>query len=350
MADKLVDFGLDAWVLQQLAESSRPRAQLGRVTEVQRSELRVMTDEGERRVSLAMELLRSDLIDRPTVGDWVVLNERRDTVEQVLDRRSLFKRAAAGRGDEIQPIAANVDTVFVVSSCNDEFKEARIERYLALCHEAGVVPVLVLSKADLSDDPLAYEERARKLHSQLAVEVVNATDPEDLAGLEAWIRPRSTVALVGSSGVGKSTLLNALAGKEMAATQGIREQDARGRHTTTHRALYRLPGGGLLIDVPGMRELRVTDVDEALGDVFEDIDRLAGRCRFSDCAHASEPGCAIKAAIEDGALDPRRLASYQKLQSENVEATATIAQRRARARGFAKVVAEAKDWKQRSQE
>jgi ribosome biogenesis GTPase len=347
MTETLQDYGLNSFFLQQLEQAGRPRQQLARVTEVQRSELTVMTDDGERRVSLAMDLLRSDLVDRPTVGDWVLLNDRRDTIETVLERHSLFKRAAAGRGDEVQPIAANVDTVFVVSSCNEEFKESRIERYLALCAEAGAFPVLVLSKADLCDDPQAFAERARKLLPNLAIEVVNARDAQDLAGLQAWISDQSTIALAGSSGVGKSTLLNALAGEEMAATQGIRSKDAKGRHTTTHRALYRLPRGGLMIDVPGMRELRVTDVDEALAEVFDDIELLAEQCRFGDCAHDAEPGCAIKAAIETGELDARRLASYQKLQRENAEATATIAQRRAKERGFARVVAEAKDWKQR---
>jgi len=346
--DLLAAYGLDSNVLAQLTDDDDPR-HLARVTEVQRSGPTVMTADGERRVSIARELQRGPLLDRPTVGDWVLLDPQHTTVERLLERRSLFRRAAAGRGDEVQPIAANVDTLFIVSSCNDEFNEARLERYLTLCRESGAFPVLVLTKADLAEDPTAFEHRARAVQPDLAIEVVDARHGDALQAVAGWLRPRQTVALVGSSGVGKSTLLNALAGTAVAATQAIREADAKGRHTTTHRALYRLPDGALLIDVPGMRELRVADVEAALDDVFDDIQALAARCRFGDCAHDSEPGCAVKEAIEAGRLDERRLLSFRKLQRENEQATATIAERRAAERGFARVVDEAKNWKLRYQ-
>jgi ribosome biogenesis GTPase len=344
--DRLAAYGLDSSVLAQLGGDEDAR-HLARVTEVQRSGPTVMTEAGERRVSIARELQRGPLLERPTVGDWVLLDPQHTTVERLLERRSLFKRSAAGRGDEVQPIAANIDTLFIVSSCNEEFNEARLERYLTLCRESGAFPVLVLTKADLADDPGDFTARARAVQRDLAIEIVDARDGDALAGLQAWLRPRHTVALVGSSGVGKSTLLNALAGAAIAATQAIRETDAKGRHTTTHRALYRLPGGALVIDVPGMRELRVADVEAALDDVFDDIQALAAQCRFGDCAHESEPGCAVKKAIEAGSLDERRLLSYRKLQRENDQATATIAERRAAERGFARVVDQAKNWKQR---
>ncbi|MEL7043441.1 MAG: ribosome small subunit-dependent GTPase A, partial [Pseudomonadota bacterium] len=274
MSTYLVDYGLSDFEREQLA-ADETEAELARVTEVQRSNLKVVTDCDERRLEWSAKLQQTALVDRPTVGDWVLLNEDRSDIARVLERRSLFKRAAAGRGDEIQPIAANVDTVLIVSSCNEEFKESRLERYLALCREANSEPMVVLTKADLCAEPESYRRRAESVQAGLAVEVVNARDAEQLDGIRGKLAPRSTAALVGSSGVGKSTLLNALAGSELAATQGIREGDKKGRHTTTHRSLYRVPGDLLIIDVPGMRELRVAEADDALLNVFDDIEELA---------------------------------------------------------------------------
>ena len=347
-SERLRDFGLHSFFLQQLAPEELEGNGLARVTAVQRSLISVICADGERGVSLASVLQRGAPQARPTVGDWVVLNTGRDSVDRVLERKSLFKRAAAGKGDSIQPIAANVDTVFIVSSCNEEFNESRLERYLALCHESGAFPVLVLSKADLVESAREFVDRAVTVQGDLAVEVVNAKDAAALDGLRRWISPRATVALLGSSGVGKSTLLNALAGDDVAATQGIRERDKKGRHTTSHRALYRLPGGGLIIDVPGMRELRVADVEDALAEVFDDIEERARRCKFADCEHDSEPGCAVKAALADGSLDARRLANYRKLRRENTRASATIAQRRAAEKSLARRVEEGK-WAKRRQ-
>ena len=298
-------------------------------------------------VALSPILQQAASVDRPTVGDWIVLDESLTRIEQVLERKSLFKRIGAGSGTEIQPIAANIDTLFIITSCNEEFKESRLERYLALCDEAGAMPVIVLTKTDLTDDTDTYINRARSVQTGVPVETVNALDPATLDGVRAWIGDNSTVALVGSSGVGKSTLLNALAGKALAATREIREQDKKGRHTTTHRELHRLPGGGLLIDVPGMRELRVAQIDHSIGIVFEDIEQLAMQCQFADCKHMTEPGCAVLRAIEENRLDKRRLLSYQKLRRENVMATATLAEKRARERDFGKMVKEVKRLKKR---
>lgn len=314
---------------------------------VQRSRTTVVCGSGERVVELSPALRRSAAIDRPTVGDWVVLDESLSRIEKVLERKSLFKRLGAGASSELQPIAANIDTLFIVTSCNEEFKESRLERYLALCTEAGAMPVIVLTKADLVDDADSYIRRARKTRAGVPVEAINALDPASLDGLRSWIDTASTVALVGSSGVGKSTILNTLAGRSLASTGEIREDDKKGRHTTTHRELHILPSGGLLIDVPGMRELRVADVNSSIGAVFDDIDKLAAQCKFADCKHETEPGCAVLRSIEAGELDIRRLSNYKKLMRENALATATLAEKRARERGFAKIVKEAKAIKQK---
>jgi len=347
MSEVLQKLGLVPFFAQQVADTSLSKNRLGRVTAVQRSQSTVLCDSGEHAVELSPGLLQRSVVDRPTVGDWVVLDASLSRIDQVLERKSLFKRVAAGKSTEIQPIAANIDTLFIVTSCNDEFKESRLERYLALCAEAGATPVIVLTKIDLTDDVDTYVRRARSVQAGVPVETVNTLDPVTLNGVRAWIDDNSTIALVGSSGVGKSTLLNALAGSLLAETRKIREQDKKGRHTTTHRELHQLPSGGLMIDVPGMRELRVADVEQSIGVVFEDIERLATQCQFADCKHETEPGCAVLQAIEANKLDSRRLASYQKLQRESALATATLAEKRAQGRQFAKLVKEVKHIKQK---
>ncbi len=346
MSEALYKLGLVPFFTQQLADASLLDGRIGRVTAVQRSKIVVSRGSDTQTVGLSPTLQQAGPVDRPTVGDWVVMDEPLTRIEQVLERKSLFKRIGAGSNTEFQPVAANIDTLFIVTSCNEEFKESRLERYLALCNEAGAMPVIVLTKTDLADDTAQYVSRARSVQLGVAVETANALDPATLDGVRAWIDDSSTVALVGSSGVGKSTLLNSLAGDSLAATQGIREQDKKGRHTTTHRELHRLPSGGLLIDVPGMRELKVAEVEQSLGAVFEDIEALAMQCQFADCKHASEPGCAVLQAIEDSELDQRRLLSYQKLQRENALASATLAERRAQGRSFGKMVKEVKRLKQ----
>ena len=246
----------------------------------------------------------------------------------------------------MQLIAANIDILFIVTSCNEEFKESRVERYLALAAEAGVIPVIVLTKIDQCGDSDSYAKRARNVQPGVAVELVNALDRSTFGGVLAWIEPGSTVALVGSSGVGKSTLLNTLAETRIAATGEIREDDKKGRHTTSHRALYRLPGGGLLIDVPGIRELKVAELDGSLATVFGDIEALAAQCKFADCRHESEPGCAVRGAVESGDLDARRLRNFRKLLRENERNSASLAERRSQDRDFAKLVKRVKALKQ----
>ncbi len=270
-----------------------------------------------------------------TVGDWLVLDADH-RLSRVLERRSLFKRKSPGESRDVQLLAANVDTVFLVTSANDEFNPARLERYLAIAREAEVTPVVVITKADLARDLRTYLEAARGLTPGLVVEAVDARSPSDCAALRAWLTPGQTVALLGSSGVGKSTLANSLLGADQQATAAIRESDARGRHTTTGRSLHRLPGGAWLLDSPGMRELQLVDAAEGIGEVFDDITALAARCRFGDCRHEAEPGCAIQDAIAAGDLDPDRLGRYQKLVREERHNSQSIAEARARSRTFGK--------------
>ncbi|MEE4163827.1 MAG: ribosome small subunit-dependent GTPase A [Woeseiaceae bacterium] len=336
MKTSLTDYGFVPFFARQTSPDELAEGRVGRVIEVQRSLIIVFDGSGDRTIPLTSSWQVTPPEHRPTVGDWVVLDDRLSRVERVLDRKSVFRRIAPGRKTELQLIAANVDILFIVTSCNEEFRESRLERYLALAAEAGVIPVIVLTKADQSDNPDHYAERARSVRPGVPVECVNALDSGTLGGVRACIEPGSTIALVGSSGVGKSTLLNTLAETRLAATSEIREADKKGRHTTTHRALYRLPGGGLLVDVPGIRELGIAEVEAALSSVFDDIEAIASTCRFSDCRHESEPGCAVRHAVESGALDERRVRNYRKLLRENELNTASLAERRARDRATGK--------------
>jgi ribosome biogenesis GTPase len=284
-----------------------------------------------------------------TVGDWLLLDRATRRPLRRLERRSLFKRRAAGLTSHVQLIAANVDTLFVVSSCNRDFNVARLERYLALAREAAVTPVVVLTKADLADAPGDFARRAARLMPGLLVETVDARDRDSIACLEAWCAHGQTVALLGSSGVGKSTLVNTLAGAAI-STREARADDDRGRHTTTGRALHRLPAGGWLLDTPGMRELQLTDVRDGLDKLFADIVVLAKNCRFADCRHESEPGCAVRAAVEAGELDLERLRRQRKLMAEEARNRESLAERLARDKAFGRMVKGVMRDKRRRQE
>ncbi|KAB7767897.1 ribosome small subunit-dependent GTPase A [Xanthomonas maliensis] len=270
--------------------------------------------------------------ERAAVGDWVLMEGHR--IVALLPRRTAIKRGAAGEHYHQQVIAANIDTVFIVCGLDADFNPRRIERYLLLvgggAGDAAPTPVVVLTKADQTDyaqDAVAVlvELAAQKI----AVRTVNAKDPQSVSALQPWLGDGRTVVLVGSSGAGKSTLTNTLLGVQKMKTNAVRENDSRGRHTTTHRALMPLPSGACLIDTPGMRELKPTGEEDLADGGFSDIEALAAQCRFNDCAHGAEPGCAVRAAIEAGTLDPHRLANYLKLREEVASAAEKLATRTA---------------------
>ncbi len=257
---------------------------------------------------------------RPAVGDWVALGSggRRGPrqIEAILPRTSVFVRKVAGAAVREQVVAANLDVVFVVTDAGPDFNVRRLERYLAATWSSGATPVIVINKIDLATDLEATLDAVRKIALGVDVLSVSAIDGTGQDALESYLAPRKTVALLGSSGVGKSTLVNRLIGREKMATAAIRESDGRGRHTTSHRELLRLPSGALIIDTPGMRELGLWDADDGLAETFADIASIASECRFRDCTHGAEPGCAVRQAVEGGDLDHARVESFKGLKKE----------------------------------
>jgi ribosome biogenesis GTPase len=334
----LRDMGWAPFFQQQLTLEEAETLHPARVFAIQRTHITLMTEAGEIEVSLGGRWFQLDVEERPTVGDWVLIPPSADSIVRLLDRKSLLKRMSAGQNSEVQLIGANIDTLFLVTSCNADFNPRRLERYLALAYNAGVEPVVVLTKADLAEDPDSYVDEVRKVKSDLVVELVNALEGETIGSLKGWCGTGQTVALLGSSGVGKSTLVNTLSAVEVQATQGIREDDGKGRHTTTHRSLHLLPEGGLVLDSPGMRELAIAEVESGVAQMFDDVEALAAQCRFADCGHDTEPGCAVRGAIDSGELDEARLTSYLKLRREEAYNTESIAERHARNRDWAKMV------------
>ena len=299
-----------------------------RVVAEDRGSYQVLSPSGEQRASVTgrFRFETSDPAAFPAVGDWFAIGagptdgttsaSHDDTIiHAVLPRRSALIRQAAGRRTEAQVVGANLDVVFVVASLNGDLNLRRLERYVAVAWESGAEPVVLLSKADLTEDVEATLAGVSAVAAGAAVLIVSSFDGRGVEAVRAHIGPGRTAAFVGSSGVGKSTLLNRLAGEARAGVSEIREADARGRHTTTRRQIHLLPGGGLVLDTPGMRELALWDV-EGLEQSFADIDDLAATCRFGDCAHDAEPGCAVRSAIVAGTLPAARLESWRKLQRE----------------------------------
>lgn len=292
-----------------------------RIAREDRGRYTVLGVNGEGQAVLAGRFRQQALtaIDRPAVGDWVVAREGGEGLAMVtalLPRRSAFVRKEAGETSEAQVVAANVDAVFLVCGLDGDLNVRRIERYVASAYDSGAAPVLVLNKADLARDPDVVRDHVAAAAPGVPIVTIAALTGSGLDTLGPWLVPGNTVALLGSSGVGKSTIVNMLVGEARQATSGVREADSRGRHTTTHRELVALPSGAWLIDTPGMRELQLWADEDALGLTFPEVASLASRCRFRDCKHEREPHCAVRAALADGSLEATRFAAWGKLQRE----------------------------------
>jgi ribosome biogenesis GTPase len=317
----------------QLSAAERDDCEPVRVMSVHRGRVTVLGEVREESISSSVPGSRG-AEDRPTVGDWLLVDRQSRALARILDRISLFKRPAPGDSRRVQLIAANVDTLFIVTSCDQDFNVARLERYLVLAREVRVRPVLVLTKADLAPTPGQYVAAARALESDLRVELIDGRDPARAGQLAGYCGLGETVALVGSSGVGKSTLVNTLIGSDSIATQSVREDDGKGRHTTTVREMHRVGsgagGGGWLVDTPGMREIQMSEVAQGVTEVFDDVTAVTLDCRFRNCTHADEPGCAIQAAMAQGDLDPARVQRWRKLADEDAANSGAAAVRRSR--------------------
>ena len=310
-----------------------------RVIAVHRERYQLSCEKGELYARLKTKEYYLDRAQFPTVGDYVSVQYVENGDSLILStqpRTTVFTRRAAGPVPVDQAVAANFDYVFILQSLNQDFNPNRLERYLTLSWQSGATPVVLLTKADLQEDYWDYLTRAERVAMGVNVHVVSAHSGQGLARLNAYLQPGKTVVFLGSSGVGKSSLVNALAGEEIMTVNGIREDDSRGRHTTTHRQLIRLQSGVMIIDTPGMRELGMWDVSDGLGDAFADVENFMGKCRFSDCRHESEPGCAIKAAIASGELDIQRWDSYRKLKEESVDRDEMMRRKNEWAKGVAK--------------
>lgn len=291
----------------------------GRIVKTGRRRHQVATERGEVEAVVPGRAYAHGERPDAVVGDWVALRERRDrfVIVAVLPRRSAFRRRAAGRATASQVIVANVDTALLLMGLDEDFNLRRLERYLALAHGSGSQPVVVLNKRDLADDLDQRLEQVSALAQGVPIHAISAKHEDHIEELAPYLRPAATIALLGSSGVGKSTLVNSLLGHDRQPTAEVRQVDGKGKHTTTARELIRLPSGALLIDTPGMRELGMwDDTDEGLDLAFADVSALATACRFADCRHLTEPGCAVREAIERGELDARRLTSFLKLHGE----------------------------------
>ena len=312
-ADDSVYCAFEPWAQQGLT--------LARVAATNRDRYRLLTETAamDAEASGALWYRSTGAAAMPATGDWVaarVINAEEAIVEAVLPRRTLFSRRAAGRREEQQPLAANIDVAFLVTGLDGDFNPRRMERYLALTAESGAAAVIVLNKRDLC---AALPERVDEMRAVAAGSAVISASTVVAGGLDEvreQLAPGRTIALLGSSGAGKSSIVNGLLGEERLRTNAVRAHDSRGRHTTTHRELFVLPEGGALIDTPGMRELQLWAGEESIDIVFDDVAGLAAACRYRDCTHTSENGCAVRQAAEEGTLDPARLISYRKLQGE----------------------------------
>ena len=310
-----------------------------RVTAVHKERYEIVCQHGITHAKLKTKEYYIDTQDFPTAGDFVMLNyiENGDSqITATLPRRTFFSRREPGPIPREQAVAANFDYVFIMQSLNQDFSPKRLERYLTLAWQSGATPVILLTKADLVEDYWDYLTQVERVAAGVNIHVVSAHTGYGLPRLNAYLLPGTTVVFLGSSGVGKSSLVNALAGEEIMAVSAIREDDSKGRHTTTHRQLIRLKSGVMIIDTPGMRELGMTDAAEGLVNAFSDVERFLGKCRFSDCSHEREPGCAIQAAIAAGELELSRWESYRKLKEESIDKAEMLRRKQEWSKGVAK--------------
>ena len=345
----LLDYGFPEAFLPRQASAEAASLVPSRVTAVFKERYQLITPHGQRYGRLkTKEYHYEGGQDFPTTGDYVLAQPAGDPdlesagdwrILRTLPRKSFFSRLDGWHGVE-QAVAANCDWVFVMQSMNQNFNLKRLERYLAVAWQSGAEPVVVLTKADLTEDASPYLQTAESIAPGVDICAISARNGFGMDRLSRYVQPEKTIVFLGSSGVGKSSLVNALAGEEVMSAGAVREEDGRGRHTTTHRQLLRLPGGVLIIDTPGMRELGLWEAGEGLGEAFPDVEALLGQCRFSDCRHQSEPGCAVRAAIEAGELSPQRWESWQKLQAENAasDRAALLRQKGARNKAISKAV------------
>ena len=308
-------YGFDADMIKDAANGATP----ARVVAVHRERYDVVCEYGETSAVLKTKEYYMGFEEFPTTGDFVLIDYNPSGASRVvktLPRKTYFSRSDAFSARGEQAVAANFDYVFIMQSMNHDFNEKRMVRYMTLAWQSGATPVVVLTKSDLADDPDAYIAKAEATARGIEVYPVSAKTGEGIAALGKYFAPGKTSVFLGSSGIGKSTLVNALAGEEIMTTNGIREDDSKGRHTTTYRQLVMLKSGAMIIDTPGMRELGMWDVSTGLGEAFDDVEQFLRKCKFSDCRHETEPGCAVKAAIADGLLSPERWANYLELKSE----------------------------------
>ena len=318
----LTTLGFTNFFEQQLQTLNTENKLVGRVILEHKHSYRVVTEQGELLATISGNYAHNAYVREhyPAVGDFVLVQkmpgEERAIIHHLFERKSLFKRKVAGGALEMQIVATNVDTVFLVMSLNDDFNIRRLERYLTAAWDSGAMPVIVLTKADLCDDPSRFVKEIEQIAFGVDILIVSAVDGEGLDQLKHYVSEGKTVALLGSSGAGKSTLVNALIGNDVMKTSDIREDDAKGRHTTTHRELIVTPMGGNIIDTPGMRELQLYDQDDSLSATFEDVEEISTRCKYRDCQHKKEPGCGIQDALQTGELARERYANFLKLQKE----------------------------------